>query len=224
MKTNKLYYWILGAVVAIFLVENGFILLNIRNKEKSHEAFAPQMQELVEYKAKSEINIRTLLGYLDTDGSSVRDVEVKCIRSAAGTEAGDTLSRPLSSLLGREKILFRFFQFSCTSCVTEQLASLKEAAEKVGPENILLLTDVLHGQIGKYLQREKIALPVYQLTRADETLLPCDKELLPYLLYIDGRGNVKTSVMLSPDTEKYGKNFCRSVVRRMEKKPAVVVN
>ena len=222
MKTTKLYDWILGLVLLIFLVENGIILCNIRKTDREHNEVLPQMQELVEYKTKSEINIQTLLGYLDTDGLMLGNVGIRNAREAGGRDASDTIARPLSAWLNRDKIIFRFFQFSCTSCVTEQLALLDEVAEKVGRENIILLTDALQGQIDKYMRQKEIALPVYRMD-AEAVLLPCDKELLPYLLYVDSRGKVLTSVMLSPDTKQYGKAFYRSVVRRMEKRPAVVV-
>lgn len=219
---NKRYDWILGVVLAVFLVENGIIVLNIRNTDKNHEALAPQLQELVLYKEKCEFNIQTLLGYLDTDGRTIGAEEITCIRPANKKEMCDTFPKSLASLLDRDKIIFRFFRFSCTSCIKEQLVQLEKLAAKIGRENILLLTDDLHDQLDKFMQQNQIGLPVYQWKHVETKLLPCDKDLIPYLLYVDMHGNVKTSLLVSLDTKKYDKYFYRAVGRRMEKLPAVL--
>lgn len=114
----------------------------------------------------------------------------------------------LHDVVSKNDILFRFSQFSCPSCVTEQIDLLSNVQSKMHENHILLFTDVLSKQIREYLVLKNLSFSVFELGKEHLTIY--DNEFVPYLCVVNEDYQIVNSIPVSKEIKQYAKYFYQS--------------
>jgi hypothetical protein len=115
---------------------------------------------------------------------------------------GEYESADLKSLLSDNiKLVFRYNENHCNSCVEEALKPLMEISAKIGVDNILILTSYRNVRTMQiYVKKYAPGITVFN---SNEVLnLPIEKQNTPYFFVIDN--TLKTQLVFVPVKEIHG--------------------
>lgn len=194
--------------VSIFLVENVFLLLYLGKWRKEKEEIQQSLLEARSFfsnKESSRIEFISLLDYLKLNGEFLGNISLSQV-DVGTSERKATIS--LYDVVSKNDILFRFSQFSCPSCVTEQIDHLSNVQSKMGNKHILLFTDVLSDQIREYLVSKNLTFSVFELGKEHLTIY--DNEFVPYLCIVNEDYQIVNSIPVSKEIKQYAKYFYQS--------------
>ncbi len=157
--------------------------------------------------------IETILSYLQIDDLKLNNLGlVKLDSMSISGDCGN--SKELEKIIDSDKIIFRFFQSSCTSCITKELDKLYLLSREIGSNKIVLLTDYLNKDIRWYLIENKINFEVYQ-TRNASLGLEFEKYQIPYIFICSPNLKIKLPFVLSSKSSEYSDHFYKSIVKKL---------
>ena len=195
MESHNIRRIVIVVTASVFLLENIFLFLYLGKWRKEKEEGAKTLLETRSFfknKESSRIEFVSLLDYLKLSGEFLENIPLSEVnlRTAKRKE-----SIFLHDVVSKNDILFRFSQFSCPSCVTEQIDLLSNVQSKMHENHILLFTDVLSKQI-RELGKEH--LTIY------------DNEFVPYLCVVNADYQIVNSIPVSKEIKQYAKYFYQS--------------
>ena len=163
MESHNIRRIVIVVTASVFLLENIFLFLYLGKWRKEKEEGAKTLLETRSFfknKESSRIEFVSLLDYLKLSGEFLENIPLSEVnlRTAKRKE-----SIFLHDVVSKNDILFRFSQFSCPSCVTEQIDLLSNVQSKMHENHILLFTDVLSKQIREYLVLKNLSFSVFEL-------------------------------------------------------------
>lgn len=207
MKSRNLRVVVI-LTVSIFLVENIFLFLYLGKWRKEKEEIQQSLLEARSFfsnKESSRIEFISLLDYLKLNGEFLGNISLSQVD--IGTSERKAI-KSLYDVVSKNDILFRFSQFSCPSCVTEQIDLLSKVQSKMGSKHILLFTDVLSDQIREYLVSKNLPFSVFELGKEHLTIY--DNEFVPYLCVVNEEYQIVNSIPVSKEIKQYAKYFYQS--------------
>ena len=178
MKQSTYVYKIL---LGVFLVLNISLLFSIKNKRKEYNILQLHSNQRINdsiqnFKQRSD----NLLSYI----SSAMEFSEEKIDSdiVLLDENGNPLK--LKNIVGRSpKLVFKYSDLSCETCVEEQMALLKKASEKIGPENIVILTN--YDSPRKFSQFVRMNQVTFKVLNLQNSKLSSIDFVLPYYFILD---------------------------------------
>ena len=199
---------VIVVTASVFLLENTFLFLYLGKWRKEKEEGAKTLLETRSFfknKESSRIEFVSLLDYLKLSGEFLENIPLSEVnlRTAKRKE-----SIFLHDVVSKNDILFRFSQFSCPSCVTEQIDLLSNVQSKMHENHILLFTDVLSKQIREYLVLKNLSFSVFELGKEHLTIY--DNEFVPYLCVVNEDYQIVNSIPVSKEIKQYAKYFYQS--------------
>lgn len=83
----------------------------------------------------------------------------------------------------KPRLIFKYSTLNCNICVEEQVTLLKKASEKIGTENIMIITNYTSPlELSQFLRLNQIDFKVFNLQNMEFTVM--DKNL-PYYFILD---------------------------------------
>jgi hypothetical protein len=213
---KKTYYLIIGFCVLFAAADVLLIIKNKVLKRENQDNRASYVQNELSSKASQEDLVKTILNYEKIDGKVFKNIKlsVRNPNEDLTQHKNDFKETSLSKLLDDKKIVFRFFQTSCSECVTEQLGCLGVLAKKVGNNKIVMLTDKLSDEMSFFLLSHKLNFNIYETSNQD-TGIDFDKKNTPYLFIIDKARNIHSVIILSPQSKIYSNSFYDNLVDKI---------
>ena len=96
-----------------------------------------------------------------------------------GVRTNEGESFPLVELLDRKKLFIRYSDIHCNSCVDTMLTYVSRFAERIGDENVVILSRYQsHRDYVNFLRINRIHMSIYNLT---DTLCEADRLDVPYM-------------------------------------------
>ena len=208
MESHNIRRIVIVVTASVFLLENTFLFLYLGKWRKEKEEGAKTLLETRSFfknKESSRIEFVSLLDYLKLSGEFLENIPLSEVnlRTAKRKE-----SIFLHDVVSKNDILFRFSQFSCPSCVTEQIDLLSNVQSKMHEKHILLFTDVLSKQIREYLVLKNLSFSVFELGKEHLTIY--DNEFVPYLCVVNEDYQIVNSIPVSKEIKQYAKYFYQS--------------
>jgi len=147
--------------------------------------------------------IFNLLEYIKMDGYVLPDLKLTVYTPKNENKKEE---RTLHDVLAEgPKIIFKFSQYGCSSCIIEQIEHLKILEQEKGYRNIILITDRIPADIARCLRAAKVHFQIFLVDEAD-LLHEYDKSLIPYVFRTEGI-RIVNSMVLSRETLEYSRYF-----------------
>ena len=203
---KKVYIFI--ALIVLFLLSiDIWLIKQIHDKNQETKNLAAAYSASQANITQNTVAITTqILSYQKLDGKKINDVTLK-IRNVVQELDGRKLGLVrLSQLLKPGMVVFRFFQTSCGSCVTEQLGMLNILQKKMGKEKVLILTDRLNEEVAYFIINRKYDFNIYETENAQQ-IADYDNEQIPYLFVTDIRGLINSAIIITPQSKIYSYVF-----------------
>lgn len=207
MKNNLIFIYI-----AIVLFLFGQVIIFYKSKKIETELFKTKeilksKEQNISYLSKNfEDKISSVLMYLEIDNLELDNF--KLVQSYLINDAEDDFQE-ITQIINSDKIIFRFFQTSCSSCITQELDRLQMFSKKVPTSGIILLTDYLNKDIRWYLINNRINFKVYE-TREADLGVSFDKNQIPYIFLCGPNLKIELPYILTSKTMEYSEHFYRS--------------
>lgn len=208
MESHNIRRIVIVVTASVFLLENTFLFLYLGKWRKEKEEGAKTLLETRSFfknKESSRIEFVSLLDYLKLSGEFLENIPLSEVNLSTAKRKESIF---LHNVVSKNDILFRFSQFSCPSCVTEQIDLLSNVQSKMHENHILLFTDVLSKQIREYLVLKNLSFSVFELGKEHLTIY--DNEFVPYLCVVNADYQIVNSIPVSKEIKQYAKYFYQS--------------
>jgi hypothetical protein len=112
-------------------------------------------------------------------------------------ESGDSV--PLDQLFRGSKLVFRYSELNCNTCIDKQIDILKKYAAKIGNDNIILFVSSSNSRYRiQFKKVNNIHFPIYELSSDLEKQLPNID--LPYYFIME-KNNLRINSFFIPQKE-----------------------
>jgi hypothetical protein len=172
------FTYILGALVLLLLVLN--IVILIKHKENKEES------QLL-FEQYNEVSAKGIM--LKQQGAFQQAAEAVVLPDMELKSPKDNSRIKLSSLLkdGHPKLFFRFRETDCDACVQHSLDLIKEAANRIPGEDIIILSGYKNvRQFYAYTKTQKLS--TYNI---EDQSLPLDTQEQPYFFIIADHARIQ---------------------------------
>jgi len=190
-KLNLRQYILIG-ILLVNIITTLHLYYNKKNNTKSHD---------IQPKYKEEIaNIRDSLE-LFTLNNKLNNYIIK-----------NNNRHTLKSLINNKTLIYRFNQFSCNPCVENDINIIKQLADSIGRENILIIPRLKNIKILRiYISNFNINLDAFNFQ--ENFPIPIEESAIndsPYFIVLDKGLNIKFAYTSSPSH-----SICSPFFRRM---------
>lgn len=161
-------------------------------------------------KKEAEAISASVLEYLDVSNKRLNNIKVFSIDLKLNGDFKNDSAIRLSNIFNEKKIVFRFFQTSCITCVLDEIKNLNLLAKRIGKEKVVLITDNLSKDILTICLASNINLNIYE-TRNKNFGLIYDKKQTPYLFLLDRDLLIQKPFIVSTLGRGLSKKFYESI-------------
>lgn len=118
--------------------------------------------------------------------------------------------------LNKSKLVFRFSEINCGTCVSREVRLVKELARDVGWDRIIFLTSNSNQE---YLNRfKRVSQVKTKIFNIDQEYFPIDKEWIstPYMFIVDNDSIYKNMFISMKENEKRSEHYLGRIEEQMK--------
>jgi len=126
----------------------------------------------------------------------------------------DGTETSLKSLLRGTKLIFRYNEAHCNTCIEQALKPLMDYKEKIGVDNILILTSYKNARAMKiFIHKNAPGIPVFN---TNEILnIPLEEWGIPYFFVTDENLKIELAFIPVKEINGYTNNYIDLIYRRL---------
>ena len=185
-------------------------LSQVQKSVQQPAPYDPYAAKLLGY--GQELLLKNMKAQLASEGQSI-NVAMKI----KGSDSNEIL---LGNVVGeRPKLIFRFSELNCTTCVDSQFYMIKKYQQIVGASNIIILTSSNSERNAFLFNRdEHLQCPVYSVP-FDELGLPIEDLNIPYYFIVDKDLTAKLIHIPAKELPLFTDEYFSVLIKRFFRKP-----
>ncbi len=153
------------------------ILFNSRVRKATDKSFTVLRTELYDCEFKNNRNKEKYIQCLFSENINVSDIYL------VGSNY-DSIS--LSKVITSIRLIYRFYGSSCVQCVEDELDIIKQLADSIGANNIIIISDYDNiNMLSAIINRKNITSSYFIFNKKFELLIDDDERAIPSFFLLD---------------------------------------